>query len=385
MRSLALTYRPRRFADVVGQNHVTVVLRALCDRDALPTSLVFAGSHGTGKTTAARIFAASVLCDEAVEGDACGECDSCCEVQQGSNPNVIEVDAASNGGVAEVSRIQELLLYSHGSATVVILDEAQSMSREANNALLKTLEEPPDGVCFLLLTTEPDKLLPTVRSRSMSFDFRPIPLEAVVGRLQAVCEAEGKEVDTDVLTVLAKRSGGHLREALVLLEQCLAVSVSTLSEYVDVFGVSDPSYDIIRCVAHGDLEAALNLTEKFFQSSGDGKLFADQIVQSLLTLSRAAVGGDATHDYVALSQIVPRPAILSALHVMWDFTDRARHVTTDDRMTADLAVVMLVKVMGQNVGAGSPAPILKAEPEDVLDVSEAFDYLREEGLLQADG
>ena len=211
-RDLASTYRPRRFQDVLGQSHVTRPLQAMLARGSVPPTLLLSGPSGTGKTSVARLVAASFACPERADGDPCGECPSCVSIVAGRPPlSVWEINAASMGGIDHVRTIQERLEYSYQWHSVFIWDEAHRISREAADALLKTLEEPPPNVKFIFCTTEPNKVPDTILSRCQRFDFGVIATDQIAQRLTEIAEKEGIRVDPDAVDLVARRAAGSMR------------------------------------------------------------------------------------------------------------------------------------------------------------------------------
>ena len=203
-------------------------------------TIAAAGKGGTGKTSVGRIFASGLNCGTSDDGDACGSCVNCISVQEGTSSSVIEIDAASHGLVDDIRNLRELLTYQMVAGwTVVLLDEAQSMSQEAYNALLKILEEPPPQTCFVLLTTEPHRISETVKSRCMSFSFRRIPDPLLTDRLGWVAEQQGINVQVEVLQEIARLADGGLRDALMLLDQANRVGCLAIEEFQEMFGIAE--------------------------------------------------------------------------------------------------------------------------------------------------
>ena len=224
--SLNRRWRPRAFGEVTRQEHVTRTLRNAVTQGRVAQAYLFGGRRGTGKTTMARLLAMCLNCGSAPgpTAEPCGKCESCEAISGGSSPDVIELDAASNRGIDEIRALQENVGLSPmaGRFKVYIIDEAHQMTKDAYNAFLKTLEEPPPHVVFILATTEPEKIIPTVRSRCQRFDFRPVPEPDIVERLRRVAVAEGLKVLDELLLLIARKAEGSLRDALGLLEQCVA-------------------------------------------------------------------------------------------------------------------------------------------------------------------
>jgi DNA polymerase-3 subunit gamma/tau len=249
---LALKYRPTTFADVISQEHVTRTLRNALDGQRIAQAYLFAGPRGSGKTSTARILARALNCDRGVSGEPCGECDNCIAIATGRSLDVLEIDAASNRGIDDIKELRETVKYApaQGRFKVYIVDEVHQLSKDAFNAFLKTLEEPPPGVVFVLATTEPHRILATILSRCQRFDFRPIPLAEIRDRLVWIAEREKIGLEAEAAFAIAKKADGSLRDALSLLDQVVA------------FGGDDVSLDAIhRLIGMPDEERYLELTE----------------------------------------------------------------------------------------------------------------------------
>jgi DNA polymerase-3 subunit gamma/tau len=229
---IARKWRPQTFAEVIGQEHVTRTLANAIVSGRVAHAYIFSGARGVGKTTTARILAKALNCAKGPAAEPCNECDSCREISAGSSLDVIEIDAASNRGIDQIRELREMVRYAPASSRykVVILDEAHMLTAEASNALLKTLEEPPDRVVFILATTEPDELADTIRSRSQHFHFRALSFTEITAALAQIATQEKWNVEPGALAVMARAAEGSVRDALSLLEQARAYSGETISD-----------------------------------------------------------------------------------------------------------------------------------------------------------
>src|SRR5579872_5977402 len=218
---IARKYRPQTFADVVGQEHVKTTLENAIAQKRIAHGYIFSGQRGTGKTTVARILARCLNCIEGPTASPCGKCASCLEISAGSSVDVIEIDSASNRGINEMRELRESVRYrpARDRYKVFIVDEAHQITSEAFNALLKTLEEPPEWVVFVLCTTESHKIPATISSRCQQFSFRTVDFPALVGRMEWIAQQEGIEADAEALSVLAQAGEGSVRDSLSALDQ----------------------------------------------------------------------------------------------------------------------------------------------------------------------
>ena len=229
---IARKFRPQTFAQLVGQQHVVRTLENAIRTGRVAHAYIFSGARGVGKTTTARILAKALNCVQGPTPQPCNQCSSCLEITAGNSLDVLEIDAASNRGIDQVRELREMVRYAPAGARhkVVILDEAHMLTPEASNALLKTLEEPPDRVIFVMATTEPEKLVDTIRSRAQHFHFRALSFAEIVQALEAIVKQEGFAAEAGALAVIARAADGSLRDALSLLEQALAYCGDRVTE-----------------------------------------------------------------------------------------------------------------------------------------------------------
>lgn len=273
-------WRPRLFEDVYGQEQVTVTLKNELKSNTISHAYLFSGTRGTGKTSTAKLLAKAVNCSSPQDFNPCDTCESCRSINEGNSIDVFEIDAASNRGIDDIRNLREAIKFTPtlGKYKVYIIDEVHMLTNEAFNALLKTLEEPPEYVLFILATTEPHKLPATILSRCQRFDFKRISVDNILARLKLVCEKEGIQADEDALRLIARNSDGAMRDALSILDQCA------------VYGAKQIGHDAVL-----DVLGIVN-NELLFQV-GDAVLQEDA-AQSILLINELAAGGKDINQFI---------------------------------------------------------------------------------------
>lgn len=301
-------YRPWTFNQVVGQEHIVRTLKNQIASHRVAHAYLFSGSRGTGKTTIAKIFARAVNCETPVDGSACGECESCKKVIEGSSINIIEIDAASHNGVDNIREINEEVKYTPavGKYKVYIIDEVHMLSQGAFNALLKTLEEPPAHVIFILATTDPQKIPVTILSRCQRFDFKRISASQIEERLEIYMQKENVTIDKAALSYIARLADGGMRDALSILEQSISFYYGeeiTLDKVLYLVGAVDSSilFNMIYAIIAQDAKKTLELCEEVNAGGRSIRQFASDLLEHSrnLLVVKTTGGGEGLLDYSA--------------------------------------------------------------------------------------
>jgi len=281
----ARKWRPMKFEDVVGQDHVTITLRNAIATKRLAHAYLFAGPRGVGKTTTARLLAKAVNCLHPLESNPDNACDICREITEGRSFDVLEIDGASNRGVDEIRNLRESVRYTpvKGSYKVYIIDEVHMLTKEAFNALLKTLEEPPMHILFIFATTEIHKLPPTILSRCQRFDFRRIAIDAIIGNLKGIASEEGLSIDDEAFLLIAKKGDGSLRDAQSIFDQVVSLVGKTITheailEALNIVG-QDVYFRVTDLIKTKDAKGGLALVEEIMAHGHDIKEFLDGLTE----------------------------------------------------------------------------------------------------------
>jgi DNA polymerase-3 subunit gamma/tau len=296
---LARKYRPQKFSEVIGQEHVTRTLQNAIEQGRTAHGYIFSGHRGIGKTTVARILAAALNCrstDHPVP-EPCGVCDSCVEIRAGNSVDVIEIDAATNRGIDEIRELREAARYrpARDRFKIYILDEAHQITDAAFNALLKTLEEPPGHVVFMLATTQPEDIPQTIRSRCQHFSFRAVSFDQILGQLRDLATRENIQADDDALALLAEAGDGSMRDALSILDQAIASSTGhiTADSVRQLVGAVPSAVldDMMQAVARGSSQDVLRIADQLISEGQNPAHFARQLVRFLRNALVAKVAG----------------------------------------------------------------------------------------------
>ena len=366
-------WRPGAFSELAGQEHVGNTLRQAVMQGRVSHSYLFCGTRGSGKTTTARVLAKAVNCLNPQQGDPCDECVICVSINEGRNLDIIELDAASNRGVEEIREIRDKVHFqpAQNRRKVYIIDEAHMLTREASNAFLKTLEEPPEHVIFILCTTEADRLLPTILSRCQRYDFRRLPGQTIYDRLAYITDQEAIAVHPDALRMIARNAGGSMRDALNILEQ-LAVSAGgdiTLRDVEESLGLvrSDAYLALAQKLLAGDTTGALETINEVVWEGGEPRQLHRQtldLLRSMLLLSWDAgqnldLPDDTLAGLRAIIQRIDSHQILRAVRVWGEASAGLRY----DAPSALALEIAAAEICRQDVAAAPPpAPMPSQQP-----------------------
>lgn len=346
---LARKYRPGRFADVAGQRPSVAVLYRMARRGTVPGALLLYGERGCGKTSTARILAKALNC-LSEPGTAsewpCGTCASCEAVAEGISPDVTEVDAASNGTVDQVRKLISQANYETGGRyKVIILDEAHQLSGAAFDALLKTLEETPPNVVFILLTTRPGVIPVTIVSRCSQFAFAPLPAAVIAERLGFICKAEGVQAEPALLEAIAASTGGGMRDAINRLDQVASVGITSLDMWRELTGETDFAPALLTAAAAGDHAALFQVLDTALAANGDTTHVVREVIRCLRDLLVLGEGAAITAQGAALeirrtlAGKLSAARVVAAMQVLWDL--QAKVHVEDREAGLTLAVVMV--------------------------------------------
>lgn len=297
----ALKWRPKNFDEIIGQDHIVTTLRNALQHNRLAHAYLFAGPRGVGKTSTARILAKAINCKEGPTTNPCGTCPSCIEISQGTGLDVIEIDGASNRGIDEIRVLRESVKFApvRSRYKVYIIDEVHQITADGFNALLKTLEEPPEYVKFIFATTQPNKVMSTILSRCQRLDFRRISVMEIVGQLERIVAKEGVDVDKEALLAIAKASDGALRDAESILDQLVSFAQGkvTLAEVVSMLGLVEQEtlFAVADRIIAKDARGALELFDRAINEGRDTGVFLSNLIEHFRNLMVAKIARADSH------------------------------------------------------------------------------------------
>jgi DNA polymerase-3 subunit gamma/tau len=323
---IARKYRPQTFAEIVGQEHVTKTLANAIQSNRVAHAYIFSGVRGVGKTTTARILAKALNCVKGPTAEPDNTCDSCREISAGTSLDVLEIDAASNRGIDQIRELREMVRYAPASSRykIVILDEAHQLTDEASNALLKTLEEPPERVVFILATTRAEDLVETIKSRAQLFQFRSLTFKEIAGEIERIAKAENLKIESGAVGVLARAAEGSLRDGLSLLEQAISYSDDEITDAQvrELLGVVAESVldELVEAISTQSAERALGLVHRLISDGQNLQHFCREAIRHFRNLLVARVCGAESDLVAAPADERPRLAEQSAKFSEEDLT-----------------------------------------------------------------
>lgn len=378
-------FRPAEFSEVKGQEHIVTTLQNQIKANRIGHAYLFCGTRGTGKTSIAKIFAKAVNCERPVDGSPCGECETCKSIAAGTSMNVIEIDAASNNGVDNIREIRENVAYSptEGKYKVYIIDEVHMLSIGAFNALLKTLEEPPEYVIFILATTEAHKIPITILSRCQRYDFKRITAETICSRLAELMEQESVEVEEKALRYIAKAADGSMRDALSLLDQCIAFYLGkklTYDNVLEVLGALDTDVysSLLRKIIGRDIPAVMADVESIVMQGRELSQFVTEFIQYLRNLLFVQ-SADHLEDFLEVSTenlaqlqeeagMIDAESLMRYIRIFSELSGQIKY-STQKRVLVEVALIKLCR------------PQMEKNYDSILDRLKTIESQLEKGVV----
>ena len=380
-------FRPQDFEDVKGQEHIVTTLKNQMKADRIGHASLFCGTRGTGKTTIAKILAKAVNCEHPVDGSPCNECETCQAINAGTSMNVIEIDAASNNGVDNIREIREEVAYrpAKGRYKVYIIDEVHMLSTGAFNALLKTLEEPPSYVIFILATTEAHKIPITILSRCQRYEFKRITVDTIAARLTELMNKEGTDVEEKAIRYIAKAADGSMRDALSLLDQCIAFYLGetlTYEKALEVLGAVDTQVfsRLLRLIVKQDTAGAIRTLENLIiQGRELGQFVADFIwyLRNLLLVKTSDApeeAVDVSAENMALlreeSRMLDAETLMRYIRIFSELSNQIRYAS-QKRVLVEIALIKLCQ------------PVMETNLDSLFDRIRVLEEKLENGVVMA--
>ena len=377
-------FRPGEFDEVKGQDHISQTLQNQIKANRIGHAYLFCGTRGTGKTTVAKIFAKAVNCLNPVDGSPCGECEMCKAISAGTSMNVIEIDAASNNGVDNIREIREEVAYrpTEGKYKVYIIDEVHMLSIGAFNALLKTLEEPPEYVIFILATTEVHKIPITILSRCQRYDFKRITIDTIAARLSELMDKEGVDVEEKAIRYIAKAADGSMRDALSLLDQCIAFYLGqklTYDHVLEVLGAVDTAVfsNLLREILRKDVVKVLSTLEELIMQGRELSQLATDFTWYMRNLLLAKSSDNmedvldvSTENLAQLkeeSEMVDYDTLIRYIRIFSELSNQLKYAT-QKRVMLEVALIKLCK------------PEMETSQDSILDRIRAVEEKVEQGI-----
>lgn len=380
-------FRPDSFAEVKGQDHIVKTLKNQIQSDRIGHAYLFCGTRGTGKTSIAKLFAKAVNCENPTDGSPCGECATCKAIASGSSMNVIEIDAASNNGVDNIREIRDEVQYSptEGRYKVYIIDEVHMLSIGAFNALLKTLEEPPSYVMFILATTEAHKIPITILSRCQRYDFKRITVDTIAARLTDLAGREGLDVEEKAIKYIAKAADGSMRDSLSLLDQCIAFYMNeklTYDNVLEVLGAVDNDIfsKLLRAIIAGDSILCIRMLEEIIIRGRDITQFVNDFTWYLRNLLLAKTSDDpseivdmSAERLAALKEeadMVEIPVVMRYIRICSELSNQMKYAVAK-RVLVEVALIKMTR------------PAMESNIESLVDRIASLERQIEEGAVFA--
>ena len=355
-------WRPKKFSDLVGQDHVARTLKNALEKNKVSHAYLFSGMRGTGKTSTAKILSKALNCLNLKEGEPCNQCTNCLKINEGSFMDIIEIDAASNRGIDEIRDLREKIKFMpvEGEMKVYIIDEVHMLTGEAFNALLKTLEEPPGYIVFILATTEAHKIPLTILSRCQKFDFRKIPNELLVERLKIIIEDSNGDIEEEAISLIAKLAGGGLRDAISLLDQCLTSFNKRITpqDVSQISGIVDDKMiaAIFKAIGEEDIKEVISLYEEIKdKGKSTGQLLHDLIegFKNILVIKAVrepekfiAAGKEVIESYKEIAGLFSQDEALAFVYALGELEGRLKYSIHPDL----LLEVDLLRLVGSFKG-----------------------------------